>query len=241
MAATSLGLIGGARLQNQLEGRVDVVWDGRMGREEFGGTAHRRSLRGLNEVSGGSRDIWEKWGWPGRETFHRGGSSDLIPQKVRPHSKRPLRPELTSEWNIPVAWEPQPAFKAHCVRVALSAFDLSLVPLPLLWGLIILGLLGEHGKFLIPISTRTIGAWDLLGWTVNCSWTHKEFWMDSGSYRERLRLRRTKWRKFYLLWDLPQKPLFFFSHKTFVIVPAFRWLFYLLLVDHMVWFDYTLL
>lgn len=92
-----------------------------------------------------------------------------------PHSERPLRPELTGEWNIPVAWEPQPAFKAHCVPVALSAFDLSLVPLPLLWGLIILGLLGEHGKFLIPISTRTIGAWDLLGWTVNCSWTHKEF------------------------------------------------------------------
>lgn len=92
-----------------------------------------------------------------------------------------------------MAWEPQPAaFKAHCIRMALNAFDLSQVTLPLLWGLIILGLLREHGKFLTPISTSTTGAWNLLGWTVNCSWTHKEFSMDSDSYRERLRLRRTK-------------------------------------------------
>lgn len=31
-----------------------------MGHEEFGGTAHRRSLRGLNEVSRGTRNIGEK-------------------------------------------------------------------------------------------------------------------------------------------------------------------------------------
>lgn len=48
------------------------------------------------------------------------------------HSRRPCRPELTREWNIPVAWEPQPAFKAPCEHVALNAFDSSLVPLPLL-------------------------------------------------------------------------------------------------------------
>jgi hypothetical protein len=48
------------------------------------------------------------------------------------HSRRPCRPELKGEWNIPVAWEPQPAFKAHCVHVSLDVFDSSLVPLPLL-------------------------------------------------------------------------------------------------------------
>lgn len=107
-----------------------------------------------------------------------------------PHSKRPLRPELTGEWNIPVAWEPQPAFKGHCVCVALSAFDLSLVPLPLLWGFIILGLLGEHGKFLTHFYQDH---WSMGFVGVDC-----ELLLDSQGvlhgqrFLERLRLRRTK-------------------------------------------------
>lgn len=32
-------------------------------------------------------------------------------------------PELTGEWNIPVAWELQAAFKAHCLLVELNVFE----------------------------------------------------------------------------------------------------------------------
>lgn len=65
----------------------------------------------------------------------------------RPHSRGPWRPELTGEWNIPIAWEPQTASKAPRGCVALNTFDSSSIPLPLLWGLIIVGLLREHRKF----------------------------------------------------------------------------------------------
>lgn len=54
--ATSLGLLGGARLQKQLDCGGQSAEDGGMGCEEFCGAACGRSLRGLTEMNGGTRE-----------------------------------------------------------------------------------------------------------------------------------------------------------------------------------------
>lgn len=92
--------------------------DGRMGCEEFGG----RTLRGLNEVSGGSRTFEKsEGGWEERPSTEEAVQTSYYSQSG-PHSRIPHRPALTGKWHIPVAWESQPAFKVHCVHVSLNAF-----------------------------------------------------------------------------------------------------------------------
>lgn len=146
------------------------VWDGRMGCEEFGGTAFKRSLRGLNEVSGRSRDIWEKWGWLGRETFHRPRTPQQETMQARAERWMEHSCSLGTSASIQGSLR---ACVTGCIWFVFGTSASSVGPYN--------GLLGEHGKFLTPVSTRTVGAWDLQGWTVNCSWTHKEFSMDSNS------------------------------------------------------------